>query len=244
MQVTYPSRRVDSLGMSGVLEDIGRAAALRDTMLPPTAFQSPTTVVVDLEGVSPTASALREVVVPLGQRIKGGTYGQVRLVIAVKDDAVAEIIDLLALHYELPLFLARSSSSEDVNRARPAGSLTNTERGTLNELIHAGGWSTVSAMSARIGLEIPAAANRLVGLERKGYLYRMARNRRAGDIFVDPRADMQSLPFDEIGMPSLRSALIERGVAVDPYDRTPIDLEGEAAERAADIIQRRSVSNS
>jgi hypothetical protein len=244
MPVTYPNRNVKSLDWSGVLEGVGWAAALRDTMLPPTAFQSPTTVVIDLEGVSPTASALREVVVPLGQRIKGGTYGQVRLVIAARDEGVAEIIDLLALNYELPLFIARSIASEDVTRARPAGNLTSTERGTLNDLIGAGGWSTVSAMSARIGLESSAATNRLVGLERKGYLYRMARNRRAGDIFVDPRADMQTLPFDEIGNASLRSVLIDHGVTVDPYDRTPVDLESDAAERAAEIIQRRRDSGS
>lgn len=244
MAVTYPSRRVDSLGIHGVLEDVGRAASLRDTMLPPTVFRSPTTIVLDLGSVAPTASALREVVVPLGQRVKGGTYGQVRLVIAVRDQAVAEIIDLLAQRYDLPIFLAESPRAEDVTSARPAGSLTPAEHETLSELIQSGGWSTVSALSSRFGLESTATTNRLVGLERKGYLYRIPRGRRAGDVFVDPRIDTRSIPIDELETPALRAALLDQDVSVDPYDRSPVVLEGKAAQHAAEIVKRRRKSRS
>jgi hypothetical protein len=207
--------------------------------MPPTAFASPTTIVLDLGSVSPTSSALREVIVPLGQSMKGGTYGPMRLVIAVRDEATSELIDLLAKHYDLPIFLAKSTSVNDVASARPGGTLTTTEHETLVELMRSGGWSTVSSLSSQFGLENSATTNRLVGLERKGYLFRIARNRRSGDYFVDPRVDMQELPMEELTRPPFREALLNRGITFDPYDRSPITLEGDEAKRAEEILSRR-----
>jgi DNA-binding Lrp family transcriptional regulator len=157
------------------------------------------------------------------------------LIVATPDKAVAEVVDLLASAYGLSLYLANSSSSEDVRRARPAGDLTETEKQTLAALAEAGGRATVAALSDRVGIEPTALNNRLAKLDSKGYVYRYRRPRSVGDIYLDPRVRTES----EGATPS-REALRAHGIETDPYDRSPLMLEGEAAERAAEIFRRRS----
>jgi DNA-binding Lrp family transcriptional regulator len=230
-----PTWRVMFIGTGGVLNDTDRAAELREHHLPPTALEGLTTVVLDLSGMTPTPAALREIVVPLGQRLRGGVYGATMLVVATPDKAVAEVIDLLAGAYGLSLYLAESSSSEDIRRARPAGDLTATEKQTLAALAAAGGRATVAALSERVGIEPTAVNNRLAKLDSKGYIYRYRRPRRVGDLYLDPRVPSEA----EGAMPS-REALRAHGIETNPYDRSPLKLEGEAAQRAAEIIRRRT----
>jgi hypothetical protein len=222
------------IGTGGVLGDPDRAAELRDQRLPPTVLPGFTTLVLDLSGMTPTPAALRELIIPLGQRLRGGVYGAAKLILATPDDAVAEVVDLLAGAHGLPIFLARSSSPEDVARARPAGDLTATEHQTLRELAAAGGLATVADLAGRFGIEPTAVNNRLTNLDRKGYVYRYHRTRRSGDLYLDPRA-----PFDTEGHGAVptRDALQAAGIWSDPYDRSPLRLEGDAAERAADILE-------
>jgi hypothetical protein len=236
-----PTRRVSFLGTGGVLDDVSEVAAIRDRELPPSAVPGPTTFVLDLGGTRPTSRALRELIVTLGQRLRGGVYGDARIVIATADEADAEVIDLLAQQYDFPLFIARSSRSEDVEAARPAGELTGTEHETLEFLRQIGG-ITGPAFAGASGLRATAASNRLVNLERKGYVYRLKRGGRTGDVYVDPRTSPDQLvnqwsQSDDV--PPMRSALLAAGIHSDPYDRTPLALEGEAAERAAEILRRR-----
>jgi DNA-binding MarR family transcriptional regulator len=142
----------------------------------------------------------------------------------------------------LPLFLARSSRPEDIEQAEPLGDLTRGERDTLDELRGVGGGATVAALAGAIGIAASAANNRLTNLERKGYLYRLKRARSFGDIYVDPRASAEELLFggaEQSDVPPPRSALLEAGIRSNPYDRSRIDLTGEAAERAAEILRRR-----
>lgn len=240
MPLKTPVRRI--LGFAtGDLSDPTRAAAVRDRLLPPTAFGSPNTAVLDLRGKLLSPSALREMVVTLGQRLRGGTYGELRLVLVSSDDATRELIALLADKYDLPVFIASSTDSEDVESAAPVGKLTPADLETLAELRGAGWSSTVSALASHIGIEPTAANNRLVNLEKKGYVYRLHRGRREGDLFVDPRSPMDA-PFvgfdDDNDVPPLATALRKHGIRSNPHDRSRLTLEGEAAERAAEILRR------
>jgi hypothetical protein len=241
MAVAVPHRRLVFLGTSGILDDPAHAAHLRDQQLPPTAGISQT-IVFDISGVQPVPAALREIVLTLGQRLRGNVYGDVRLVIAAEDPSVAEMVRLLGKEYDLPIFVARSSRPDDVERAEPVGDLTAGERDTLEELRGVGGGATVAALAGAVGLAPSAANNRLTNLERKGYVYRVKRARNSGDIYLDPRAGAEDVLFGSIGAaeaPPLRSALLAAGIRSNPYDRSRIDLSGEAAKRAAEILRRR-----
>jgi len=240
-----PSVRLSFLGptTAGILDDASQAADMRDSSLfPPTSMKAPVTAILDLGGAQPTGAALRELIVPLGQRLLGGMYGNVKVVIAAPDDAVAELIRLLAREYRLPLFLARTSRPEDVATAEPIGDLTAADQQTLVSLNAVGGMSTIAGFAGANGLAATAANNRLAGLDRKGYVHRLARGRRYGDVFVDPRAPVS----DELianamhpEIPPARDALLRGGIVDDPYARTRIELRGEAAERASEILRRR-----
>jgi DNA-binding Lrp family transcriptional regulator len=243
MAIALPTRQLRFLGgTSGRLDDPHHAAELRDRQLPPTAWSSPTTAVLDISGSQPAPAALREIVLTLGQRIRGKVYGDLKIVIAVEDEAIAEVVRLLGREYDLPLFLARSSRPDDIEQAEPVGDLTRGERETLDELRGVGGGATVAALAGAIGINASAANNRLTNLERKGYLYRLKRARSYGDIYVDPRASAVDLLYgavEDSEVPPPRSALLEAGIRSNPYDRSRIDLSGEAAERAAEILRRR-----
>jgi hypothetical protein len=151
-------------------------------------------------------------------------------------------VGLLARQHELPLFVAKSSRPEDVEEAVPAGSLTPTESDTLEELHAVGGGATAAAFAGAYGLAPNTANNRLLNLERKGYLYRLHGSRREGDLYVDPRApapDVVIAAAYDTETPPPRDALLSKGIRADPYDRSRLQLEGDAAERAAEILRRR-----
>lgn len=177
--------RVITLGTADqVWNDRSGASFLRDQFFPPTAVDRPTVVVLDITSV-PTMGTLKEFLVPLAQRIKGGLYGQLFLLVRSHDDDVAEFVRFLSREYDLPIFLASPSAPE----APPGGELTSTEVATIETLRSLGGASTPPQLAQAIGIEPTAAGNRLVNLERKGYLYRVTRSRRRGDLFIDPWAN-------------------------------------------------------
>jgi DNA-binding Lrp family transcriptional regulator len=226
----------------GIFSDPEETRQVRDHLLPPTASQVPETRILDLRDVQMTSAALREFILPLGQRLRGGVYGDVRVVIVTPDAAAAEVISLLAREHGLPLFLAKSPAVFDVAQAEPAGDLTEAERETLDELQEVGGGATVAALAGAVGLPAPAINNRLASLERKGYVYRFRRGRRYGDLYVDPRVSVDALVFATLDRPEIpppRTALLAHGVRTDPYDRAPLAVDEEAAKRADEILRRR-----
>jgi DNA-binding MarR family transcriptional regulator len=237
--VETPVRRVVRF-LTGDFTDPGLAASAMDRELPPTAFAAPNTAVLDLRGKLLSPSALHEIVVTLGQRLRGGAYGQLRVVVVSSDAATRELIALLADKHELPIFVASSTDSGAVESAVPVGNLTTAEEETLAELRGAGWSSTVSALATHMGIEPTAANNRLVNLEKKGYIYRVRRGRRQGDLFVDPRSPMDapSVGHHKDDVAPLHSVLRAHGINAKPYDRPSAPLEGEAAERAAEILRR------
>lgn len=80
------------------------------------------------------------------------------------------------------------SSSSDLKHAEPAGALTARDRETLHLVSQAGGTVTAFSLAEQVNIEKTAAGNRLVSLQRKGYLQRVEQPHPAGDFFVDPRS--------------------------------------------------------
>ena len=74
-----------------VLKDPHIAALTRDQLATQLSLiEEPLILVLDLAGITLTPSALQELRLPLAQRIRGGEYGTVRLVISTTDPGVAE----------------------------------------------------------------------------------------------------------------------------------------------------------
>ena len=57
-----------------------------------------------------------------------------------------------------------------------------------NLVSQAGGTVTALSLAEQVNIEKTAAGNRLVTLQKKGYLQRVEQPHPAGDLFVDPRS--------------------------------------------------------
>ena len=143
-------------------------------------------LVLDLAGVTLTPASLQELILPLAQRIRGGEYGTVRLVISTTDPGVADFVRYMAQAHQLPLYL--SPSPFDLSEGTPIGNLTETESSTLDTIVMLGGQVTASRLAEAEGIRPSAATNRLVNLDREGYLVRQPRGRREGDVYIEPRS--------------------------------------------------------
>ena len=169
------------------LKDQRAAALTRDhlaTKLSPS--DDPQILVLDLAGIAFTPAALQELILPLAQRIRGGEHGTVRLIISTTDPGVSDFIRYMAQTHQLPLYL--SHSPFDLREGTPVGALTETERSTLDTINVLGGQVTASKLAVTEGIKPSAAANRLVNLDRGGYLVRHQRGRREGDLYIEPRS--------------------------------------------------------
>ena len=179
------------------LKDRRVAALTRDrlaTKLNPS--DDPQILVLDLAGIAFTPSALQELILPLAQRIRGGEHGTVRLVISTTDPGVSDFIRYMAQAHQLPLYL--SHSPFDLREGTPVGALTKTEKSTLDTINVLGGQVTASKLAVTEGIKPSAAANRLVNLDREGYLVRHQRGRREGDLYIEPRsATSTPMVFEE-----------------------------------------------
>lgn len=170
-----------------LLKDRKVAALIRDRLAAKLNLSDgPKVLVLDLAGITFTPSTLQELILPLAQRIRGGEYGMVCLVISTIDAGVSDFIRYMAQAHQLPLYL--SHSPFDLRDGTPVGALTRTEISTLNTINVLGGQVTASSLAAKEGIKPSAAANRLVNLDREGYLVRQPRWRREGDLYIEPRS--------------------------------------------------------
>ena len=172
-------------GTAGPLVDRGLMSIWRERWLSPSGVNEPTVLAVNLEGRFPSPAVLLELVVPLGLAARGRTLGQLAFVLCTEDEGSREVLRALAKAYDLALFIA--PSVERLSEAEPLGSLTPTEHETLDVLRRLGGRVTVANFAQAIGLEPPAATNRLVNVFQKGFVHRVERPRREGLLFLDPR---------------------------------------------------------
>lgn len=171
---------------TGAWFDVPKAAEFRRTAFPPTAPQSPTVYMLDLNSVYPVADVLVEYVVTLAREIRDGVHGPVSLVVDSRNVSIRHELGRLAVSYRLPLFLASPQSPLSVAEAEPAG-LTASESEALEVIADMGGRVTAPALAKRLRLQHTAALNRLTPLVEKGFLYRKRRPGRTPDLFCDPR---------------------------------------------------------
>ena len=177
------SDQVDPL----LLKDLEVATDIRDRIAARLNLSDDSQVLVlELGGSAYTPSALQELILPLAQRIRGGEHGLVRLVISTSDPGVGDFIRYMAQAHQLPLYLSHWPSN--LGEGTPVGDLTKTERGTLDTIVALGGQVTASSLAATESIKPSAATNRLVNLDREGYLVRQPRGRREGDIYIEPRS--------------------------------------------------------
>ena len=180
-----------------LLKDRRGAATIRDRLAAQlNRSDEPQVLVLDLAGVAFTPAALQELILPLAQRIRGGEHGTIRLVISATDPGVSDFIRYMADAHQLPLYL--TDSPFDLREATPVGALTKTERSTLDAISALGGQVTASKLAVTERIGPSAAANRLVNLDRGGYLVRCQRGRHKGDLYFEPRsATSTPMVFEE-----------------------------------------------
>jgi hypothetical protein len=227
---------------TGDLSDPQHAVEVLDGDLPPTALGSPQTMVLDLRGKMLSPSSLRRLVLTIGQRVRGGIYGDMKFVVLTSDDDIADTINEIAGAQDLPVYVSRSLGDPRQARlaARPVGSVTESDRQTLHALLDSGGSVTVAGLAGALGIGSTAANNRLVNVEKKNYVFRVKRPRSVGDLFIDPRAETDDLfPAARVDAAPARNALLKAGIKANPYQVKTAVAEGEAAERAAEILRRR-----
>ena len=90
----------------------------------------------------------------------------------------------MAQAHQLPLYV--TGLLHYFEGIAPAGSVTQMGRETLDAILRLGGQVSASIFSQQEGIGASAAQNRLVNLQREGYLVRHQRSRREGDIYVEP----------------------------------------------------------
>ena len=169
-----------------LLKNRDHAAFLRDQLAAQlSSSDAPQILILDLAGLSLTPSTLQELILPLAQRIRGGEYGTVRLLVSTTDTGVSDFLRYMAQAHQLPIYL--SDSPFHLRDASPVGDLMDTARSRLDTIIMLGGQVTASSLAATEGIKPSAATNRLVNLDREGYLVRQPRGRREGDVYFEPR---------------------------------------------------------
>ena len=154
--------------------------------MPPERRHGPMLGVLHLGAARPTPGVLRNMVVTIGEDVKAGRYGNFTLFISSEDEDTRSVISDIAASRNVAMFVC--SSSNELEHAEPVGLLTAKDHETLNLVSEAGGTVTTLAFADHVGIEKTAAGNRLVSLQKKGYLQRVERPHPAGDLFVDPRS--------------------------------------------------------
>ena len=154
--------------------------------MPPNRRHGPMLGVLHIGAVHPTPAVLRNIVVTVGEDVKAGRYGDFSLFISSEDEDTRNVIGDIAAAQNIAMFV--STSSSDLADAEPVGLLTAKDLETLQLVSQAGGTVTALTLATQVGIENTAAGNRLVSLQKKGYLQRVERPHPEGDLFVDPRS--------------------------------------------------------
>jgi hypothetical protein len=180
-----PRIELRSPATGGVVDDPSLMQTfLKERLFGQSEVHAPTVLLVNLEGRFLTVSALYELIVPVGQEIRSGRYGNVSVVFASPDPATRDSIRALAQAYQLPLYV--TASADRIWEAEPVGPLTAGEQETMALMRRLGGRVTVAQVAAETGLDAPAAANRLNAVVGKNFAYRIDRPKSSGHLYVAP----------------------------------------------------------
>ncbi len=186
---------------TAVYPDRKQVTRYREDYFPVTASDQHRVFCINLDGTFMAPGAIQDLILPVGQAIRSGAYGPAVLIVATSDDATGDFVQSLAERNSLSLFIL-SSAEDALTSARPVGAATPAEAETIQLVCQAGGEITSSGFAHLAGIEISAAVNRLSGLAKKGYVYRFARSRREGDIYLDPRVAVQEASFEAEAVPA------------------------------------------
>src|SRR5688572_14344164 len=93
---------------TAVYPDLHQVAQYREQEFPPTASDRQRVFCINLDGAFLSAGALMEMVLPLGQALRGGAYGPAVLVVVSSDAGTVGFLEALAEKHELPLFIRPS----------------------------------------------------------------------------------------------------------------------------------------
>lgn len=169
------------------------AAEFIETNFPPTASPQPRVRLINLEGNHLDVGALVEMILPITQGIRAGTYGNLAFGVIASDEHVSDAITAIAEMQQVPLFISRAVDHA-FDDPKPIGSLTLADEDTFQLICQLGGAATSAEIAQAKGIEPAAATNRLTNMVKKGYVFRISRSRREGDLFVAPclRNDIQS----------------------------------------------------
>ncbi len=173
-------------GTGSVVWDDPFAHQLINRFMPPDRQHGPMLGVLHIGAVRPTPGVLCDIVVTVGEDVKAGRYGDFTLFICSEDKDTRSVISDIAASKNVSMFVC--STSADLKHAEPVGILSANDHETLRLVSEAGGTVTALSFAGRIGIEKTAAGNRLVSLQKKGYLQRVERPHPAGDLFIDPRS--------------------------------------------------------
>ena len=166
--------------------DHPHADQLVQRFMPPDRRHGPMLGVLQFGAVRPTPVVLRNMVVSVGEDVKAGRYGDFSLFVCSEDDDTRNVIGDIAAAQNIAMFVCASSS--ELANAEPVGVLTANDAETLEHVAATGGTVTALSLAAHLDIEKTAAGNRLVSLQKKGYLQRVTRPHPGGDLFVDPRS--------------------------------------------------------
>ena len=173
-------------GTGSVVWDDPHADRVIQRFMPPERQHGPMLGILHIGAVRPTPAVLRKLVVAVGEDIKVGRYGDFSFFICSEDEDTRSVIGDIAVSKNVSMFVC--SSSSDLKHAEPVGALTAKDHETLRLVSEAGGTVAAADFANQVGIEKTAAGNRLVSLQKKGYLQRVERPHPAGDLFVDPRS--------------------------------------------------------
>ena len=154
--------------------------------MPPHRRHGPMLGFLQFGALHPTPAVLRNMVIPVGEDVKAGRYGDFSLFVCSEDKDTRRVVGDIATSQNIAMFVCTSSS--ELADAEPVGMLTANDAETLELVAETGGTVSAESLAAHIGIRKTAAGNRLVSLQKKGYLQRVKRPHPAADLFVDPRS--------------------------------------------------------
>jgi hypothetical protein len=188
-QITFDVKFVNAGTGSAVWDDpnaTGSWNRVIERIMPRDRRHGPMIGILNLSKLRPTPIILRDVIVGIGEDVRAGRYGNFTFVVSSEDDATRNVISDIAASKDVAIFV--SSSPSHLEDAEPAGNLTIKDRETLGFVLQAGGTVTAAELAEQLSIEPTTAGNRLIALNKKGYLQRVERPHPVGDQFLDARS--------------------------------------------------------
>lgn len=178
---TVPAVRVHNVATGGLIHGPGVPVSAGREASNALADGQTRVFVLDLGGARFETQTLLEMLKEVW-RAASGTVRRPVVVVATDQPSVVRVVQMVAAADELPLYVMPTGG--DLSLARPAGRLTPTEADSLTLLARLGGEVTANRFAQEASLELTAAGNRLASLAKRGYVLRVPRSRRDGDLYV------------------------------------------------------------